>query len=139
MKKNILSALILALLVQLSLVSFSFALANPKNLSAVEFYNKIDHSVFSEYQNASLNLKEYIQIKDLVKITDKIDNNTKDKYERVFKEYAAHNSKEWDNNKYVYVFISFKDEPKYTSSKYAIFDATTYQLMSSGKDWGLKE
>lgn len=129
----ILKTMLLIFVVLLLISTTSFAKDHLSKPSAVEYYNKLDKKIFSDFDNADINVKEYVQIKDLVSVASKLNETDRRLYERNFKVFVEKNFQERDQ--YVYVFISIKKDSKYKNNKHIIIDSETNKVLVEGNGW----
>lgn len=111
----------------------SFAMAKSLKPSAADYYTNLDKKIYRDFINADVNIKKYVQIKDLEGVADKLDFTEKGRYQRTFKEFARKNSQNGD--RYVYVFISVKSDSSSKHSKYTIIDSETNKVLVDGTSW----
>ncbi|WP_339271776.1 hypothetical protein NYE54_09410 [Paenibacillus sp. FSL K6-1330] len=128
-----LKTMLMMFVVLLFIGTSSFAIAESLKPSAADYYTNLDKKIYSDFNNADVNVKEYVQIKDLESVAGKLDLTEKGRYQRTFREFARKNSKKSDQ--YVYVFISMKDEGSSKHSKYTIIDSETNKVLVEGNGW----
>ncbi|AWP25419.1 hypothetical protein [Paenibacillus sp. Cedars] len=128
-----LKTMLLIFVVLLLISTTSFAKERLNRPSAVEYYNKLNKKIFSDFDNADINVKEYVQIKDLVGVASKLNETDRRLYERNFKVFVERKFQERDQ--YVYVFISTKKDSKYKNNKHIIIDSETNKVLVEGKGW----
>ncbi|WP_043929802.1 hypothetical protein [Bacillus sp. EB01] len=85
------------------------------------FYNSIDKSLYTEYENAKLNIREKTTFKDINNVLARAD-----KYGR-----SRTGGEGYHPNRQVYVFVSVSKDGK---MKKAIFDAELERLISTSSD-----
>lgn len=131
--KITLKTMLLICVVLLLISTTSFAKGHLSKPSAVEYYNKLDKKISSNFDNADTNVKEYVQIKDLVSVASKLNETDRRLYERNFKVFVEKNFQERDQH--VYIFISIKKDSKYKNNKHIIIDSETNKVLVEGKGW----
>lgn len=124
---------LLIIVVLLLISTTSFAKDHLNRPSAIEYYNKLDKIIFNDFDNADINVKEFVQIKDLVGVASKLNETDRRLYERNFKVFVERKFQEKDQ--YVYVFISIKKDSQYKKNKHIIIDSETNKVLVEGNGW----
>ncbi len=130
MMKKIVKLMTFVLILQVFVGSLSFAMDKSSKMTADEYYNKLDKEIYSDFGNADINIKERVQVKDLVGVSNKLDDENRRRFERIFENYISNNSQK--TNQFVYVFISVKNDATSKRAKYTIIDSQSNKVLVTG-------